>query len=216
MLVRRDRPQHVDEQLHSRPGCLWCSIHSSSCCFLGQFVVWFCLHPVRSISLLWRLQQQLRVVLGMYAEIRLIYKPSSVFVHREYRFHLFSSPACCCCFSLRNELLTALLRLLLAQFTTRGPARVSACKYGLVASHGQGGRRRCHSSTYRTQHMMGRCYTVSLGKLLVDLWQVVKGTNTPLIILANGVVDRPWVFWVVGSIPTIHNNKLFRFSPCRT
>ena len=21
----------------------------------------------------------------------------------------------------------------------------------------------------------------------------------------NGVVDRPWFFWVVGSIPTIHN-----------
>ena len=48
VLVRRDRP-HVDEQLHSRQGCLWGSIHSSSCCCLGQFVVWFCLRPVRSI-----------------------------------------------------------------------------------------------------------------------------------------------------------------------
>ena len=43
VLVRRDRPQHVDEQLHSRHSCLWGSIHSSSCRFLGQFVVWFCL-----------------------------------------------------------------------------------------------------------------------------------------------------------------------------
>ena len=57
---------------------------------------------------------------------------------------------------------------------------------------------------------------LSLGKLWVNLVQVVKRTNTPLITLTNGVVDRPWVFWVVGSIPTIHNNKLFRFSPCRT
>ena len=39
-----------------------------------------------------------------------------------------------------------------------------------------------------------------------------------LITLTNGVVDRRQTmgFWVVGSIPTIHNNKLFRFSPCRT
>ena len=54
---------------------------------------------------------------------------------------------------------------------------------------------------------------LSLGKLWVSQLQVVKRTNTPLITLTNGVVDRPWVFWVVGSIPTIHNNnKLFRFS----
>ena len=53
---------------------------------------------------------------------------------------------------------------------------------------------------------------LSLGKLPVNLLQVVKRTNTLLRSLTNGVVDRPWVFWVVGSIPTIHNNKLFRFS----
>ena len=46
--MRRDRPQHVDEQLHSRQGFLRGSVDSSSCCFLGQFVVWFCLRPVRS------------------------------------------------------------------------------------------------------------------------------------------------------------------------
>ena len=52
--------------------------------------------------------------------------------------------------------------------------------------------------------------------LLVNLLQVVKRTNTPLITLTNGVVGRTMGFGVVGSIPTIHNNKLFRFSPCRT
>ena len=67
---------------------------------------------------------------------------------------------------------------------------------------------RSNSSTYVAR--------LSLGKLLVNQLQVVKRTNTPLINLANGVVDRPWVFWVVGSIPTIHKSKLFRFSPCRT
>ena len=57
---------------------------------------------------------------------------------------------------------------------------------------------------------------LSLGKLLVNLLQVVKRTKTPLITLTNGVVGRTMGFWVVGSIPTIRNNKLFRISPCRT
>ena len=54
---------------------------------------------------------------------------------------------------------------------------------------------------------------LSLGKLLVNLLQVVKRTNTPLNTLTNGVVDRPWVFWVVGSISTIRNNILFQIFP---
>ena len=39
---------------------------------------------------------------------------------------------------------------------------------------------------------------LSLGKILVNLWQLVKRTNTPLIPQQNSVVDRPWVFgsWV--------------------
>ena len=53
---------------------------------------------------------------------------------------------------------------------------------------------------------------LSLGKLWVNQLQVVKRTNTPLKSLTNGVVGRTMGFWVVGSIPTIHNNKLFRFS----
>ena len=52
---------------------------------------------------------------------------------------------------------------------------------------------------------------LSSGKLLVNQLQVVKRTNTPLKSLTNGVVDRPWFFWVVGSIPTIHNSKLSDF-----
>ena len=42
VFVKRDRPQHVDKQLHSRQGCSWGSIHGSSC-FLGcrSFLVSF-------------------------------------------------------------------------------------------------------------------------------------------------------------------------------
>ena len=58
---------------------------------------------------------------------------------------------------------------------------------------------------------------LSLGsKLWVNLLQVVKRTNTLLIPLTNGVVDRPWVFWVVGSNPTSTIIYFFRLSPCRT
>ena len=42
---------------------------------------------------------------------------------------------------------------------------------------------------------------LSSGKLLVKLLQVVKRTTTLTNTLTNGVVDRPWVFWVVGSSP---------------
>ena len=43
---------------------------------------------------------------------------------------------------------------------------------------------------------------LSLGKLLlVNLLQVVKRTNTPLITLTNGAVDRPWVFGSWVQIP---------------
>ena len=65
-----------------------------SCCFLGQFVVWFCLRPVRSIVYSGAGSSNSELCL-VCAEIRLIYKPSSVFVqcaYREYRIHLFSSP----------------------------------------------------------------------------------------------------------------------------
>ena len=46
-----------------------------------------------------------------------------------------------------------------------------------------------------------------MGELLVNLLQVVKRTNTPLISLTNGVVDRPWVFgsWVRSPPSTILN-----------
>ena len=56
----------------------------------------------------------------------------------------------------------------------------------------------------------------SLGKLLVNLLQVVKRTNTTLITLTDGVVDRPWIFWDVGSNPTSTIMNFFRRSPCRT
>ena len=48
---------------------------------------------------------------------------------------------------------------------------------------------------------------LSFGKLLVNLLQVVKRTNTPLITLTNGVVGRPWVFgsWVRSPSSTIIN-----------
>ena len=55
---------------------------------------------------------------------------------------------------------------------------------------------------------------LSSGKLLVDLLQVVKRTKNPLIVLTNDVVDRPWVFWVVGSSPTSTIINFFRLSPC--
>ena len=53
-------------------------------------------------------------------------------------------------------------------------------------------------------------------KLLVNLLQVVKRTNTPLITLTNGVVDRPWVFvsWVRFPPSTIINFLEFPH-PCR-
>ena len=48
-------------------------------------------------------------------------------------------------------------------------------------------------------------YTVtrlSLGKLLVNLWQVVKRTNTPLIPWQNCLVDAlPYSHYVVRSFP---------------
>ena len=46
-----------------------------------------------------------------------------------------------------------------------------------------------------------------MGKLSVNQLQVVKRTNTPLITLTNGVVDRPWVFgsWVRSPPSTIIN-----------
>ena len=147
MLVRRDRPQHVDEQLHSRQGCLWGSIHGRSCCCLGQFVGWLCMRPVRSIVY----SGAGRSISGCtwYAETRLIYKPSSVFVqyaYRKYRIRSFSSPivAVSCCETNRKSLFCGIF----AQ-VTRGSARVSTSECGLVASHGQGGRRSRHS-TYRT------------------------------------------------------------------
>ena len=55
---------------------------------------------------------------------------------------------------------------------------------------------------------------LSLGKLLVNLLQVVKRTNTQLITLTNGVVDRPWVFgsWVRSPPSTIMNFSDFPMS----
>ena len=93
VLVRRDRPQHVNEQLHSRQGCLWGSIHSSSCCSLGQFVIWFCLRSVRSI--VYSGAGSSNSGLCLVCRDTFDFKPSSVFVqyaYREYRIRLFSSP----------------------------------------------------------------------------------------------------------------------------
>ena len=104
-------------------------------CFLRQFVVWLCMRPVRSIVYCGAGSNS---DCAWYAQIRLIYKPSSVFVqyaYREYRIHLFSLPvvAVFCCETNREPLFCGLF----AQVTRR-PARVSASKCGLVASHGQG------------------------------------------------------------------------------
>ena len=52
-----------------------------------------------------------------------------------------------------------------------------------------------------------------VGKLLVNLWQVVKRTDTPLIPQQMASTAGPWGFWVVGFNPTIHNKKLFQTFP---
>ena len=52
-----------------------------------------------------------------------------------------------------------------------------------------------------------------LGKLLVNLLQVVKRTNTSLIPQQTASSTDSWFFWVVGSNPAIHNNKLFQTFP---
>ena len=129
MLVRRDRPQHVDEQLHSRQGCLWSSVHNSSCCFLGQFVVWFCFRPVRSI-VYFGAGSSSSSGCAWYAEIRLIYIPSSVFVeyaYLEYRIHLFSSPvvAVFCCETNHKPVSAAYLHRLHAGRPVSRPVNVS-------------------------------------------------------------------------------------------
>ena len=52
-----------------------------------------------------------------------------------------------------------------------------------------------------------------------DLLQVVKRTDRvdyPTNTLTNGVVDRPWVFCVVGSNPTSTIINVFRLFPWRT
>ena len=63
---------------------------------------------------------------------------------------------------------------------------------------------------------MAAVVRLSLGKLLVNLLQVVKRTNIPPISLTNGVVDRPWFFGVVGSSLTSTIINFFRLAPCRT
>ena len=66
VLVRRGRPQHVDEQLHSRQVCLWGSIRSSSyLLFLRAICCLVLLASCPEYSLLWRWEQQQRGVLGM-------------------------------------------------------------------------------------------------------------------------------------------------------
>ena len=52
---------------------------AASCCFLGQFVVWFCLRPVQSIWFTLALAAATSVVLNMQIYACLI-EPSSVFV----------------------------------------------------------------------------------------------------------------------------------------
>ena len=53
-----------------------------------------------------------------------------------------------------------------------------------------------------------------MGKLsLVNVLQVVKRTNAPLTPQQMASSAGPWVFWVVGLNPTIHNNKLFQTLP---
>ena len=60
---------------------------------------------------------------------------------------------------------------------------------------------RGHASYFRLklEHEILHCQILnvirlSLGKLLVNLWQVVKRTNYPTNTSTNGVVGRPWVF----------------------
>ena len=74
----------------------------------------------------------------------------------------------------------------------------------------------CHCNS--VHHYFSSVIRLSLGKLLVNLLQVVKRTNTPLISLTNGVVDRPWVCgsWVRSPHRMIHHNKLFQIFPWRT
>ena len=75
--------------------------------------------------------------------------------------------------------------------------------------------RRCRSLRGGTETRGFACPRItpvvrlSLGKLLVNLLQVIKRTNS----LTNGVVDRPRVLWVVGSSPTSAIINFFRFSP---
>ena len=54
--------------------------------------------------------------------------------------------------------------------------------------------------------------TLSLGKLLVNLSQVIKRANTPLMPSINGVVDRLWVLgsWVRIPPSTTINFHEFR------
>ena len=56
---------------------------------------------------------------------------------------------------------------------------------------------------------MGIIIRLSLGKLLVNLPQVVKRTNTPLAPQQTGSLAGPLFFWVVGLNPTIHH-RLFQ------
>ena len=54
-----------------------------------------------------------------------------------------------------------------------------------------------------------------LGKQSVNLCKWSNGL-IPHYFLNKWRRRQTMGFWVVGSIPTIHNNKLFRFFPCRT
>ena len=96
--------------------------------------------------LLWRWQQQQRVVLGMQRH---------VFINDlQFLFmHIASIESICprllLLFFAAKQTVNRSSATFFAQ-VTRGPSRVSASKCGLVASHGHGGRRSRHSSTYRT------------------------------------------------------------------
>ena len=69
----------------------------------------------------------------------------------------------------------------------------------------------CDNLNFRLRPVEGVCVIrLSSGKLLVNLLHVFGRTNTPTNNLTNGVVDRPCFFWVVGSNPTSHHNKLFQ------
>ena len=90
----------------------------------------------------------------------------------EYRIHLFPPPvaAVFCCEKNHKALFCSFF----AQ-VTRGPARVSASKCGLVAPHGQGGRRRRQSSVLTAHYIIWAAARAGTQKRMGHLMSRVDG-----------------------------------------